>query len=351
MQDESVGYAPEPRHIQDDFYAVELTGWMPINEKGEILLPNGTVTLGETPPTEHWPYYVHEGKSVHRMVALTYHPCPGDPDDYQVNHKDGIKINNAKGNLEWSTVSQNVTHAYMAGLRNDNRPILARDLETGKEERFYSLQSCARSFDVNGSLIRHYLKGRRDKPWRKKWVFIYEGEKWPELDKSHITDSGMLGARDIIAVPVDGGTKIIFPGINAAAKVVGVKRGTIGWYLRRLGKDGSNRHKGYDWYYLSEYIGDLRNVEKKGSISAKRGTLPKRTPKRVRETDLKTGDIKEWESLWVLADHTGWKKNSLEKAIWRNNGVVNGKQYEYIAKSSPAGQKRSVGSSLIAGKR
>lgn len=54
---------------------------------------------------------------VHRLVALGFILCIGNPDLFQVNHKDGNKLNNKFWNLEWSTAYDNVHHAMDTGLR------------------------------------------------------------------------------------------------------------------------------------------------------------------------------------------------------------------------------------------
>lgn len=52
--------------------------------------------------------------TIHRLVALVYIPNPdGKP---QINHKDGNKLNNSLGNLEWCTAKENTQHAYDNGL-------------------------------------------------------------------------------------------------------------------------------------------------------------------------------------------------------------------------------------------
>lgn len=53
--------------------------------------------------------------SVHRLILENFCPIP-DMDQFQVNHKDGNKLNNKLENLEWTTCSENNKHKYRIGL-------------------------------------------------------------------------------------------------------------------------------------------------------------------------------------------------------------------------------------------
>lgn len=53
---------------------------------------------------------------IHRLVMLTFRPID-HPENYVVNHIDGIKTHNFLLNLEWTTQKDNVRHAFSIGLR------------------------------------------------------------------------------------------------------------------------------------------------------------------------------------------------------------------------------------------
>lgn len=52
---------------------------------------------------------------VHRLVALAF---IDNPDNLpQINHLDGDKSNNKTDNLEWISISDNISHAFRTGLK------------------------------------------------------------------------------------------------------------------------------------------------------------------------------------------------------------------------------------------
>lgn len=100
------------------------------NPKGEYLkpfpIPKGYLVVD----------LCHNGKKTHirvnRLVAEAFIPNPDNK--AEVNHKNGNKADNRVENLEWSTKSENMIHAYRSGLQTKGRhPIRkVRCLEDGK---------------------------------------------------------------------------------------------------------------------------------------------------------------------------------------------------------------------------
>ena len=108
---------------------------------------------------------------VHRLVAMFFIDNPENKP--YVNHIDGNKTNNYVSNLEWCTAKENDTHARKTGLKNQNKPIIATNLETKEQIVFESLSECARYFDCNKFYIHRALKRTYGRTQYKGYTFEY----------------------------------------------------------------------------------------------------------------------------------------------------------------------------------
>lgn len=62
----------------------------------------------------------YKSRDVHRLVALHFIQIEF-PENFQVNHKDGNKLNNSVINLEWVTPKENMAHAIGVLGKNASR--------------------------------------------------------------------------------------------------------------------------------------------------------------------------------------------------------------------------------------
>lgn len=88
----------------------------------------------------------------HRLVALTWIPNPLNLPE--VNHKDGIKTNIHKGNLEWVTKAGNAKHAYGHFLRVS--PWLGKGSMTGKFGSAHNQAKAVIQLTMDGEFVREY---------------------------------------------------------------------------------------------------------------------------------------------------------------------------------------------------
>ncbi len=98
----------------------------------------------------------------HQIIALTFlGPAPAGKT--QVNHKNGVKHDNAVSNIEWCTPGANVKHAYDTGLRKKNVPYKLRkemreQVRTDYASGMWSQEDLAEAYRVSRSTIGKALK-------------------------------------------------------------------------------------------------------------------------------------------------------------------------------------------------
>lgn len=100
---------------------------------------------------------------LHRIVAQ--HFIDNHNNKPQINHKDGIKSNNAISNLEWCTAKENISHAFKNGLRSGYDRAILSDADVIYIKTHYvrlkvTASYFARKFNVSESCIRHIISGK-----------------------------------------------------------------------------------------------------------------------------------------------------------------------------------------------
>lgn len=165
-------------------------------------------------------YRTRENKNsnqlVHRLVAETF--IPNYFDKPYVNHIDGDKMNNQVENLEWSTRSENMIHAYSHGLCKTENVIVK---ETG--EFFRSSSDCARAINGTVSGIHDCKTGRQKQ--HRGYHFIF-----PEPDEDGFIDFKGLGVEQLLGLWVTDtwtGCETYFDDIPEAMRMLNLTRHEI----------------------------------------------------------------------------------------------------------------------------
>lgn len=105
---------------------------------------------------------------VHRLVAEAFIHKP----DYAqvVNHLDGNKLNNHKGNLEWTTHKENIRHGYAMKL---NRPRWRPIIGVSPDGRgfFFANMSLAEKYGFSRNAIGAACHGRLKTSGGMEWQY------------------------------------------------------------------------------------------------------------------------------------------------------------------------------------
>lgn len=115
---------------------------------------------------------------VHKYVALMFVKMPTGTgnrlDALQVDHIDGIRMNNDYRNLRWVTASENNRNQFGRKTKYNrirNKVIRRTELESGSVKLFYTLTDAARKTGLGISTVKERLQTGR--PTKSGYMFEY----------------------------------------------------------------------------------------------------------------------------------------------------------------------------------
>lgn len=97
-------------------------------------------------------------KNLHRLYAQAFIPNPENK--RVVNHKDGNKLNNDLSNLEWSSYSENINHAYENNLRTNKKEVVQISLDGFFINEYKSQKEAHRQTGISFQAINHAVRVR-----------------------------------------------------------------------------------------------------------------------------------------------------------------------------------------------
>lgn len=106
--------------------------------------------------------------SVHRLVLMAFVSTDAQE---SVNHKDGNKLNNTPGNLEWCTHIENMKHAKENKLIKSKKgfehyackvtPEIAKEIKSKYIPRKYSMDKLSKEYNLGKKVIRSIVRLNR----------------------------------------------------------------------------------------------------------------------------------------------------------------------------------------------
>lgn len=267
----------------------------------------------------NWFYFERIGKTIHTHVikASTFiHRKVGCP---HVNHIDGNKKNNDLLNLEWVSPTQNLIHAFVMGLRTDNKPVTVLDKETGKFEEFFSLNEASLRLGVNPEKLHRYLKSLRNALFQKRYVVLWGYENIVDISK-RISREHLNGAPRNVKVLDEKENRItIYGSLGSAARALSLTVGQIHYYLRFPDKSfGGLRFS----YVVEDVVGPV-------IIDWVVPRPPKRKPLAIKVTNPEDNQTTTWNSIEEFAGSHGATKAAVQKAVYLK-GSWHNYEIEYL---------------------
>lgn len=179
--------------VDDVKYAVMFRfGYLAISEDGNVLDIERNAIIRTTSEKfvndgKKYKYYRLNGLDylTHRLLAEAWYYNYEPETKTQVNHIDGIKVNNFKKNVEWITPAGNVSHAFENGLSSQNIGARIRSKESKIIINFASTGAMCRFLNINQMNFKTFPLGYLNKGYEirtgddpRDWYYINGDEQF-----------------------------------------------------------------------------------------------------------------------------------------------------------------------------
>lgn len=150
------------------------------------------------------------------------------------NHEDGVKNNNARYNLKWSTKSSNLKHAYKNRLRGGAKEVEMLDLLTMQISKFPSISALASFLETKEMKLSSFISQNPLIPYMGRYCFKFTDVpyEWPEYPKQKLQDfldrrERLLATKMCMVRDISNGTVYVANSPKDLGKLIGFDWNTI----------------------------------------------------------------------------------------------------------------------------
>lgn len=313
------------------FYQTQESSLLYIAENGLCWDDERRIYVKPSCSSGKYPTIRHLGKNwnLHSLLGNTFLMKPEVEGEIWINHRDGNKENFDLKNLEWTSASQNLLHAYENGLRSDNKQVKLKDLIDGSVVEFNSLNACARFLNKAPSVLSVYLKRKAKYPFIGRYELRWLKDEWVGFTAKDTNLRREGVPRAVLAEHLDSGTKVIYRSASVAEKETKVDRSSI--CASANGKRKSEA-KGYRFTWIDEFKGMVDGIPVVSpAVQPRKYREPARKPKKILVIDVRTGQEEVWDSSESFSNHLGVTKSALQASVFRKNGHFRNYKITYLS--------------------